>query len=205
VAGLVYVFLTEYPLPRIAIAKLIYHLASKKSMKSIIGIIMALLAPFAMAAQVKPAKPVTKPASGAIQQKSFSNGIKIKSKGLVVSDAKLYFDDQSSVPADNLVEVNQRVNMLITIDKGWSEIDGKVYPGGSEVIKLNNGAMILKSNDLFKAYDETGVSPEDARYITLKAVITEMRDKKKYVIVTFRVWDKKSTAEITGSYKLYIK
>jgi hypothetical protein len=182
----------------------IFRILQAKNMKSIIGIMMALLAPFAISAQVKPAKVATKPAT-ATQVKSFSNGIKIKSKGLVVSDAKLYFDDQSSVPADNLVEVNQRVNMLITIDKGWSETDGKVYPGGSEVIKLNTGAVILNSDDLFKAYDETGVSPEDARYITLKAVITEMRDKKKYVIVTFRVWDKKSTAEITGSYKLYIK
>ncbi len=178
-------------------------------MKQFIGIIIALLAPFAMAAQVKPAKrvikPVVKRSTAAVQLKTFSNGIKIKSKGLVVSDAKLYFDDQSSVPADNLVEVNQRVNMLLTIDKGWSEIDGKVYPGGSEVIKLNTGTVILQSEDLFNAYDETGVSPSDAKYITLKAVITEMSDKKKYVIVTFRVWDKKSTAEITGSYKLYIK
>lgn len=178
-------------------------------MRHFIGITLALLAPFALSAQIKPAKRVTKPvvkkATVAPQVKTFSNGIKLKSKGLVVSDAKLYFDDQSSVPADNLVEVNQRVNMLLTIDKGWSEVDGKVYPGGSEIIKLNTGGLILQSDDLFKAYDETGVSPVDAQYITLKAVITEMSDKKKYVIVTFRVWDKKSTAEITGSYKLYIK
>jgi hypothetical protein len=101
--------------------------------------------------------------------------------------------------------VNQRVNMRLIIESGWSETDGKVFPGGSEVIKLNTGGVILQSDDLFKAYDETGVSPADARYITLKAIITSMTDKKKYVIVTFRVWDKKSTAEITGSYKLFIK
>jgi hypothetical protein len=175
-------------------------------MKSIISITIALLAPFAMSAQVKPAKPAIKPAAAnAAPVKLFKNGIKIKSNGLVVSEAALYFDDQSTVPANNRVEVNQRVNMRLFIQKGWSEIDSLVYPGGSEVIKLNTGAMILESGDLFKAYDEIGVSPQDAQYITLKAVITEMRDKKKYVIVTFRVWDKKSTAEITGSYKLFIK
>lgn len=178
-------------------------------MKRALVIAIALLASFALAAQVKPAKrvtkPMAKPAANAAPVQTFSNGIKLKAKGLVVSDAKLYFDDQSSVPADNRVEVNQRVNMLLTIEKGWSEVDGKVFPGGSEVIKLNTGSVILESGDLFKDYEATGVSPVDAQYITLKAVITEMNDKKKYVIVTFRVWDKKSTAEITGSYKLYIK
>jgi hypothetical protein len=158
----------------------------------------------AVAQKAKPAKkPVTAVATAPVS--SFKNGIKLKIKGFKVSEASLFFDDGGSVPQNNKIEVNQRVNMRLVIESGWSEIDGKVFPGGSEVIKLNTGAVVLQSEDLFKAYDETGVSPEDAKYITLKAIITSMNDKKKYVIVTFRVWDKKSTAEITGSYKLFIK
>jgi hypothetical protein len=152
-------------------------------------------------------KPAKKPAvaSPAVPVSAFKNGIKLKIKGFKVSSAALYFDNESSVPQDNKIEVDQRVNMRLVIESGWSEIDGKVFPGGSEVIKLSNGFEVLKSDDLFSAYNETGVSPEDARYITLKAVITAIKDKRKYVIVTFRVWDKKGTAEITGSYKLFIK
>lgn len=175
-------------------------------MKRIIGIVIAIAVPLAMAAQVKPAKPVKKPAvAPAAPVTNYKNGIKLKAKGFKVSEAYLYFDNQSSVPQDNKVEVNERVNMRLVIDKGWSEVDGKVYPGASEVIKLNTGAVILESEDLFKDYEEEGVNPEDARYITLKAIITAMNDKKKYVIVSFRLWDKKSTNEVTGSYKLYIK
>jgi hypothetical protein len=162
---------------------------------------------FTVTAAAQKTKPAKKPgvAAPAIPVSSYKNGIKLKAKGFKVSEAALYFDDGGTVAQDNKIEVNQRVNMRLVIESGWSEIDGKVFPGGSEVIKLNTGAVILQSEDLFKAYDETGVSPEDAKYITLKAIITAMNDKKKYVVVTFRVWDKKSTAEITGSYKLFIK
>ncbi len=162
---------------------------------------------FSITAVAQKAKPAKKPvaATTAAPVSTFKNGIKLKIKGFKVSEASLYFDDESAVPQNNKIEVNQRVNMRLIIESGWSEIDGKVFPGGSEVIKLNTGAVILESEDLFKAYDETGVSPADAKYITLKAIITAMNDKRKYVIVTFRVWDKKSTAEITGSYRLFIK
>ncbi len=159
---------------------------------------------FTVAAQVKsavklPAK-TTAAASG-----TYKNGIKLKLKGFKVSEAALYFDDGSSVPADNKVALNQRINLRLIVESGWSESEGMVFPGGTERIRLSTGAVVLDSEDLFKAYDETGVSVTDARYITLKAVITEIKNKRHYIIVTFRVWDKKGTAEITGSYKFFIK
>jgi hypothetical protein len=141
------------------------------------------------------------PSSGSVE-----NGVKLNVKGFVVKEAYLLFDDASKVPAGNKVDLNQRVTLRIVLNKGFKEIAGKVFPGGTEKIVLSNGETILDSDDLFTAYDSTGVSPDDAKYISLKAVITEIKDKKNYVLVSFRVWDKKTAAnEITGSYKLYIK
>jgi hypothetical protein len=133
------------------------------------------------------------------------NGIRFTANGFKVSEAYLAFDDESMVPEDNKVALNQNVNMVLIIDKGWTESAGRVYPGSKQVVKLSNGYEVLKSEDLFAAFDETGVSPEDARYITLNAIVTEIKNKKNYVIVNFNVWDKKGTATINGSYKLYIK
>jgi hypothetical protein len=177
----------------------------KPSLRLVSLLITAII--FTTTTVAQKTNPTKKPvaATAAAPVSNLKNGIKLRIKGFKVSEASLYFDDGGSVPQNNKIEVNQRVNMRLVIESGWSETDGKVFPGGSEVIKLNTGAVVLESEDLFKAYDETGVSPEDARYITLKAIITSMNDKRKYVIVTFRVWDKKSTAEITGSYKLFIK
>ncbi len=152
-------------------------------------------------AAIKPGKKTSTVAAN----ENIKNGITFTSKGFIVSEAYLFFDDETPVPADNKVALNKNVNMLLIIDSGWTETGGRVYPGSKQILKLSNGAEILSSDELFAAFDETGVSVEDARYITLNAIVTELKNKKNHVIVNFRLWDKKGNAEITGSYKLFIK
>jgi hypothetical protein len=136
----------------------------------------------------------------------YSNGIELNVKGLVVKEAYLVFDDEKRVPSDNKVDLSQQVSMRMILTTGFKEVEGKVFPGGSEKIMLSSGEKILESDDLFTAYDATGVSPLDAKYITMKAVITEIKDKNNAVIVSVKVWDKKDPGnEITGSYTLHIK
>ncbi|MEO7766928.1 MAG: hypothetical protein ABIS01_05860 [Ferruginibacter sp.] len=150
-------------------------------------------------------RPAKKVKTGPTENNAIKNGIKLKVNGFKVSEAYLVFDDETLVPEANKVELNQNVNMLLIIDEGWTETGGKVFPGSKQVVKLNNGKEIINSEDYFAAFDETGVSIEDARYITLNTLITDEKNRKNYLIINFRVWDKKGTAEITGSYKLYIK
>lgn len=133
------------------------------------------------------------------------NNIKLKIKGFEVHDAYLIFDNEQLVPEDNKIELYQRVNLVLVITKGWLKVAGNVYPGAQEQISLSDGKVILKSKDLFSDFEASGISPSDAHYITLKAIITKMDDKNKYINVNFRVWDKKSPSQITGSYKLFIK
>ncbi|MEP7107605.1 MAG: hypothetical protein ABI760_06470 [Ferruginibacter sp.] len=147
---------------------------------------------------------VKRPALTTVENNNIKNGIKLKSNGFKVSEAYLVFDDESNVPEGNKVELNQNVNMLLIIDGGWTETGGRVFPGSRQEIKLSGGAKILNTDEMFAAFDVTGVSPEDARYITLNAIITDLKIRKNYVIVNFRVWDKKGKSEINGSYKLYI-
>ena len=139
------------------------------------------------------------------RENSFAkNGIKLKTRGFKVSEAYLVLDDESLVPEGNKVDLNQNVNMLLIIEEGWKESGGRIFPGSTQVIKQTNGALILNSEEFFEAFDETGLSPEDARYITINAKITELKYKKNYAIVSFRVWDKKGSSEINGSYKLFV-
>ena len=133
------------------------------------------------------------------------NGIIIHSNGFKVSEAYLVSDDENLVPENNKVALHQNVNMLLIIDSGWAEVGGRVYPGSKQILKLNTGAEILNTEELFAAFDETGVSPEDARYITLNTIVTELKDKKKHIVVNFSLWDKKGASKLTGSYKLFIE
>ena len=150
-------------------------------------------------------KVAKKQARTATSNELIKNGIILQSRGFKVAEAYLVFDDENLVPEGNKVAVQQNVNMLLIIDSGWTDNNGRVYPGSKQVLKLNTGAEILTQEELFAAFDETGVAADDARYITLNTSIPELKDKKKHVVVNFRLWDKKGSSEITGHYKLYVK
>ena len=133
------------------------------------------------------------------------NGIKFTSKGFKVSEAYLVFEDENLVPEGNKIDLNQTVNILLIIDGGWQEAAGRVFPGGTQQILTAKGKVIESSEDAFSTFDTEGLTPEDARYIMLNTEITDVKSRKNYVTVNFKVWDKKGDAEINGSYKLYIK
>lgn len=136
---------------------------------------------------------------------TYENGIKMRLKGFIVKKAFLEFDNGRKVPPDNKIELNQQIGLVVVIEGGWLLIDGKAYPGGSENIKLDNGYEILNTSDLFAAYSVHGVGAKEARYISMKASITSIKNKHSFVIVNFRIWDKKSGNEILGNYKFSIK
>ncbi|MFN8253709.1 MAG: hypothetical protein U0V75_17690 [Ferruginibacter sp.] len=176
-----------------------------------------ILCSLALTVQVsaqKTAKPAAKPVAKAVNKpaattaaastKTFPNGITMNIKGFKVSEAALYYEDGSKVAEDNTIELNQKVIMYAVIDGGYKVVGGKVFPGSSERIVLSNGYEVLKTGDLFADYN-TGVKAEDGKYISLKAMMTQIDDKSMEITVSFKIWDKKSTSNITGSYKLHIK
>jgi hypothetical protein len=141
-----------------------------------------------------------------LKEQTFKNGITLTAKGFVIQDAYLVFNDRSPVNDSNRVALNQQVNLTLLITEGFKEVKGKVFPGGSEQILWSNGEKLVESGDVFKLYDSSGVSKINANAIVLKAVITELNDKRDWVTISFKVWDKKNVAnEINGTYKLYIK
>jgi hypothetical protein len=131
------------------------------------------------------------------------NNIELKANGLKAEQAFLIYEDGSLVPEDNKVKVNQKVRLRL-IMSGWKEEEGKVYIGASEKISTSDGTVFLDEKDLFEAYDTAGVTPKDAEVISLSAVITQIDKLYDYFLVSFRVWDKKSNGEVSGSYKLYL-
>jgi hypothetical protein len=182
-------------------------------MKYLLSILSALCITTACLAQ-KTNKPKAKPVAKAVKKpvaeqgavtKYYPNDITMKIKGFKISEAGLYFEDGTTVPIGNTVDLNQKVVLYVVIDSGYNVIDGKVFPGSSERISLSNGDQVLKNDDLFAEYTDDGVSAEDGKHIAIKAVITQLDNKDQWIIVSFTIWDKKGTSKITGSYKLRIK
>jgi hypothetical protein len=130
------------------------------------------------------------------------NNIELHQIELNVSQAYLQFEDGVLVPNDNKVELKQKVVMKLIID-GWKKEGDKIFAGASEIITTSDGQVMINKDDLFAEYTD-GISADHSG-LTLSAVINGIDKLYDYFLVSFRVWDKKGTGEITGSYKLYLK
>jgi hypothetical protein len=133
-----------------------------------------------------------------------SNNISIKATGgAKVNSAFLTYPNGDTVPDDNTARIGQKVQLNLYVD-GWLEEKGKVFLGAGEKITTDLGEVVLDEPDMFLSYSD-GISPEDAKIISIRAVITRMDRKFDFFVVYFRVWDKKGNGVITGNYKLRVK
>ncbi len=146
---------------------------------------------------------VAKTKTSESSESKIRNQISLKSSGVTVQQAFLMFEDGKLMPQDNKVEIGQKVLMRLII-KGWKEVNGKVFLGAAEKIATDEGQTVLDEKDLFANYTE-GISPTDAATITLTAVITRVDKLFNHFEISFKVWDKNSTDNITGSYRVYLK
>ena len=117
--------------------------------------------------------------------------------------AFLVFEDGKLVPSDNKIDVGQWVGLRLILN-GWQKKNGKVFVDAEEQIKTSDGKQLLDQKNLFKDYAD-GLGSEDAKALTVSARITAIDKLYDYFTVTFRVWDKQSQNEVSGSYKLYLK
>jgi hypothetical protein len=133
------------------------------------------------------------------------NGITLKENHLKVSQAFLLREDDGTLlPESNEVGVNKQILMRLIIDSGFTNVGEKVFPGAAEKVETSDGKVLMDEKDLFSAYPD-GVSKKDAGTIGLYVKITSIDKLYDYYLVSFRVWDKKGTADVTGSYKLHIQ
>lgn len=135
-----------------------------------------------------------------------SNEISLQPDGIKVEKAYLLFEDGTRVPDDNIVDFSKAVKLVMLIDNGWKETNGKVMLGASEKIEVESGEVLLDEKDLFKSYTD-GISAEDAKTISLTARVTLKKEIRPLTtfLVSFRVWDKNGSGFVEGQYKLYSK
>lgn len=132
------------------------------------------------------------------------NNISVETEGDVeVYRAFLSYEDGSTVPSSNKTSLGKPIYLNLNITKGWTEENGQVSLGASEKISTDNGTVILEAPDLFS--NVNSLASDDAKFVRLKAVISNMSGPIEYFVVDYKVWDKKGNGVIKGSYKFYIE
>jgi hypothetical protein len=135
-------------------------------------------------------------------ESAIKNGIVITENGLKVSKAMLLHEDGTEISNDNTVGIGEVILCRIFVS-GWKDENGQVKIGAGQTVETNDGTVVLDQEDLFSTLESASL--EDAGVITLKATITELNKSIHDFTVHFKVWDKTTNADVTGSYNFKLK
>ncbi len=133
-----------------------------------------------------------------------TNNISLRTHNIKVKKATLMFPDNSPVPDDNNIDLNEKIWLYLFIEDGWKIKDERVLLGASESMYTDDGQTVLDEKDLFSNHDSTGLTPENSKIIKISSLIKTESPGIKYYKVMFRVWDKNGDAEIAGHYTFSI-
>jgi len=132
------------------------------------------------------------------------NDIDLDVTGVKLKEA--YLTDADSKPlTENKAGVGEKIYLVIKMDTGWVKENGKSFIGASERILTPAGRVVVSADDIFKDQETTGLDAFDTKEISLSALITQADPGLNNFEVQFRVWDKRSNAEVKGKYKFNLK
>ncbi|MBK7559041.1 MAG: hypothetical protein IPI54_12680 [Chitinophagaceae bacterium] len=149
-------------------------------------------------------KVVTSDDNNALHGAVIKNDIDLEASGIKLKEAYLV-DARNNILTENITRIGEKIYVIIKLDTGWVKENGKSFIGASERISTSAGKVVVNADDIFKDYEVTGVDMEDAKFISLSAVIKQADPGLDEFVVKFRVWDKKGSGEIRGKYNFKIK
>jgi hypothetical protein len=149
-------------------------------------------------------KPVTSEDNTTLNGAIIKNDIDLEATGVKLKAAYLV-DEKENLLTENLVNLNQKIYLILKTDTGWVKENGKSFIGAAERISTDAGSVVVDAADIFKEQEITGLNATDAKMVSLSAVIRQADTGIDYFVVQFRVWDKRSNGEIKGKYKFRVR
>ena len=129
-------------------------------------------------------------------------GITLNPKGLKVRS--VFMTNQDGALQSNQVSYSEKIKLNFYDLKGFSRNEGKVFVGGSMVIKDSQGNIVLEYTDLFADYDQTGVDPAATEKLHLSLVVGDPLRRGETYWWKARIWDKRGKGEVTAKAQLEV-
>jgi hypothetical protein len=105
---------------------------------------------------------------------------------------------------NNKVSASDKIYLIFDGVSGFSEADGKVYPGMSMKATGKDGAVVVSNDDLFADTSGSGLSAADLKTQVTASLAFTAGAVKNPVHVTVTLWDKKSDASVKVSTDIEI-
>lgn len=125
--------------------------------------------------------------------------------GVACKELYLYSKATGKVINNNKVKVNDDTYLLFEGLTGFTEADGKVFPGLSMKAAAADGEVLLDYEDMFTEYAASGVDAEEFRKQVLTNFNFNTADIKTPIHLSVSIWDKKGDARISVSTDLTLE
>lgn len=129
----------------------------------------------------------------------------IDTDGLTYDEIYLFSRDRSTVIPDNKIKFNENTSLIFEGLSGLNEVNDKVFPGLSLIVRDNDNNEILNYDDLFADYSESGLSKSDVFSGVTSSFTLNTAEYKTPLKFVVMIWDKKSNAKITVKADLFLE
>jgi hypothetical protein len=134
-----------------------------------------------------------------------SQKLKVEPSTVTYDEIYLFSKDKGKVINDNMITSNDENYLLFEGLKGFSETEGKVYPGLSMKVADDAGVEVLNYEDLFADYTAAGLDFSDFNGRVTSSFIIPPGEVKNPLHLNVIIWDKKSSAKLVVSADLTFK
>jgi hypothetical protein len=128
--------------------------------------------------------------------------LKVEPAMVTYDEIYLFSKNSGKVINNNNITSDDENYLLIEGLKGFSETEGKVFPGLSMKVTDAAGAEVLNYEDLFADYTVAGLDFADFNGRVTSSFIIPSGEVKNPLHLNVLIWDKKSTAKIGVSADL---
>jgi len=121
------------------------------------------------------------------------------------SEAYIFSQGRDNVITDGKIGLDDNIYIIVEGLKGFSEVNGLVFPGLSLKASDSEGNMILNNADMFVQYTEAGVAASDLTSRVSSHFSLTGSEFKNPLHTEMVIWDKKSSAKLILSTDLTVE
>jgi hypothetical protein len=116
----------------------------------------------------------------------------------------LFSKERNKAITDGKAGFNETVYIIFEGISGFYTENGKVYAGLKVVATDNTGNVVLANDDLFKSYEETGISEDDFNSRIYTSIVIHKGEIANPVLCEITIFDRKSEASIKVKTELVL-
>jgi len=136
-------------------------------------------------------------------KKDLLTGLTVTNNGLSYDNVYLSSDGKELQSTEFMM--GQKIVIQLEGVDGFQLKDGMAFAGASLVVEDDAGNVVTELNDLLASYEETGIKPEDAKFLSANFTVGDPLELNKSYKLIANFWDNNSESDIICKVDFKVK